>query len=309
MNLNDEVICGYLVTKEQKQMNQIFLEMLQEFDRLCKKHNIQYYMYFGGLIGTVRHKGFIPWDDDIDVVVHRKDFDRLSRMTQEEFGAEYPYFLQNPATDPLNVESLIRLRRSDTTSIRRLDWREINRVSSGAPYNMGICLAIFPLDNVPKSRFAQKLQYVSSKTLSAILYRAYEPPKARPLRWFLCRIPVSIIGYQKFFALRHLPYRLCRKNKSSLVQTFAGFYPENTLYCAEDLKEMLLLPFEDILVPAPVGYDRILRTTYGDYTQFPPENKRRPPHPSITLCHTPYTEAVEMLRRGELELPDEWHVT
>ena len=309
MNLNDEVICGYLVSKEQKRANQIFLELLQEFDRLCKKHGIQYYMFFGGLIGAVRHKGFIPWDDDIDVVVSRKDFDRLSRMTQEEFGAEYPYFLQNPTTDPGNVETLIRLRRSDTTAMRKLDWREAGRISSDAPYNMGLCLAIFPLDNVPKSRFAQKLQFSSSKILSAVLYRAYEPPRDKLFRWLLCRIPVSILGYRKFFALRHLPYRLCRRNKSGHVQVLDGFYPgECTRFCAEDFDNVLMLPFEDISVPAPAGYDRILRTNYGDYMQFPPEDRRHPPHGVLTLCDTPYTEAIEKLRCGEISPPEEWHL-
>ena len=310
MNFNDEVICGYLVTKEQKQANRIFLELLQEFDRLCKKHGIQYYMYFGGLIGAVRHKGFIPWDDDIDVVVPRKDFDRLSRMTQEEFGTEYPYFLQNPKTDPHNIESLIRLRRSDTSSIRKRDWREARRVPAGAPYNMGLSLAIFPLDNVPKGKLAQKLQIAASKVLISVLYRAYEPPMDAPLRWFICRVPAAILGYERFFALRHLPYRLCRKNKSGLVQVFEGLYSgQKLVYHTEDHEETLLLPFEDIVVPVPAGYDRILRTSYGDYTQFPPEDKRRPPHPAITLCDTPYTEAIEMLRQGTLKPPAEWHLT
>jgi len=309
MNLNDEVICGYLVTKEQKQVNQVFLELLQEFDRLCKVHGFQYYMQFGGLIGAIRHKGFIPWDDDIDLVVPRKDFDRLATMTQEELGAKSPYFLQNPVTDPGNIGTLIRFRRSDTTSIRNYDWTEIQRTKSGAPYNMGIGLALFPLDNYPKGKLAQKLQLKASSTLSAILFRAYRPARENPIRWLICRIPVSILGYKNFFMLRHLPYRMCRKNRSGFVQSLHGLYDQSTLYHEEDFKEIVMLPFEDCTVPAPAGYDRVLRVTYGDYTQFPPEEHRHPPHGELVSCDIPYTEMVEKLRSGEVSTPEEWHLT
>lgn len=306
MNLNDEVICGYLVTAEQKRINQCYLDLLREFDRLCKENNLTYYMFFGGLIGSIRHKGFIPWDDDIDLIMPRRDFERLACMTQEQFGTKAPYFLQNPVTDPGNVESLIRMRRSDTTYIRNVDWDCARKIPEGAPYNMGLGLSILPLDNVPKGKLAKKLQFAVSGILTSMLYRAYDPANEKPLRRMICRIPAVLLGYKNFFLLRHLPYRLCRKNRSGMVQVFDGLYRSSTAYMAEDFAETVLLPFEDMMVPAPIGYDRILRQTYGDYMQFPPEEKRRPPHGSLVSCDIPYTESVAGLRSGATPFPEEW---
>ena len=306
MNLNDEVICGYLVTKEQKRINQCYLELLREFDRLCREHDLKYYMFFGGLIGCVRHQGFIPWDDDIDLIMPRRDFERLACMTQEQFGTKAPYFLQNPVTDPGNVESLIRMRRSDTTYIRSVDWECAKKAAVGSPYNMGLGLSILPLDNVPAAPAMKKLQFAVSGVLTSMLYRAYEPAGEKPFRRLICRIPAVLLGYKNFFLLRHLPYRLCGKNRSGTVQVFDGLYRSSTAYQAEDFRETVFLPFEDMMVPAPAGYDRILRQTYGDYMQFPPESKRHPPHGSLVSCDTPYTESVAGLRSGAIPIPEEW---
>ncbi len=309
MNLNDEVICGYLVTAEQKRINRCYLELLQEFDRLCREHNLKYYMFFGGLIGAARHKGFIPWDDDIDLIMPRRDFERLACMTQERFGAKEPYFLQNPVTDPTNIDTLVRFRRSDTTSIREEDWDDLVTKKIDPPYHLGLGLSILPLDNVPRGKFAKKVQLTVSKVLSSVFYRAYEPAGEKPFRWFISRIPAALLGYKNFFLFRHLPYRLCGKNRSGMVQVFDGFYHGSTAFMAEDFEETVLLPFEDMMVPAPAGYDRILRQTYRDYMQFPPEDKRRPPHASIFSTDTPYPETVASLRRGEIPFPEEWHLS
>lgn len=306
MNLNDEVICGHLVTTEQKKTNLVFLDLIQEFERLCREHDIQYYMFFGGLIGAVRHKGFIPWDDDVDLIVPRKDFNRLACMTQKQFGAKEPYFLQNPVTDPASIDTLVRFRRSDTTSIREVDWEDLETKKIDPPYNLGLGLTILPLDNVPRGKISKRVQFCVSGVLSAMFYRAYEPASEKPFRWFISRIPAVLLGYRNFFLLRHLPYRLCGKNRSGMVQVFDGFYRSSTAFEIEDFREVIQLPFEDITVPAPIGYDRILRRTYGDYMQFPPEEKRCPPHNAISSADTAYPETIARLRSGEMSVPEDW---
>lgn len=299
MNLDDEIICGYPVSSERKHINAVFLEMLQQFDSLCKANGITWWLVFGGLIGAARHKGFIPWDDDIDVAVPRPDFDRLLSMTNEQFGAKSPYFLQNPVNDPGNVESLLRFRRSDTTCIRPADYTEILRTSDGAPYNMGLCLAIFPVDNYPKSKFVQKLQLKTSGVLTSMIYRAYEPPEDKPFKYFICHTALKLMGPKNFISFRHWPYRWCRKNRSGKMQIFGHYYNGCTVYDASVFSGTLMLPFEDMEVPAPEGYVRFLETTYGDFMSFPPPEKRGG-HNAYESYNTPYLVSVEKIRSGEI---------
>lgn len=304
MNLDDEVICGHPVTAERKRINAVFLDLIQEFDRLCKACGVTWWMMFGGLIGAVRHKGFIPWDDDIDVAVPRKDFDRLLSMTNAQFGAKDPYFLQNPVNDPGNVESLLRFRRSDTTCIRPVDYQELMRHETGAPYNMGLCLAIFPIDEYPRSPLAVKAQVAISGVLTSMMYRAYDAPGDKPFRWFVCHTALKLMGPRRFMSFRHWPYRWCRKNRSGKVQSFGHYYSQGTVFDAADFSGTVLLPFEDIEVPAPAGYDRCLRATYGDYMILPPPEQRFAFHGAYESWDTPYLISAERLRAGEITLPE-----
>ncbi|MGM9615749.1 MAG: phosphorylcholine transferase LicD [Oscillospiraceae bacterium] len=303
--MNDEVICGYLVTAEQKKKNAVYLDLLAEFGRLCEKAGIQWWMHFGNLIGAVRHKGFIPWDDDIDLALPRQDFDRLAAMTNEEFGAEEPYFLQNPVTDPGYVEALLRFRRSDTTYIVPWNWRETKAQADDCPYNMGMCLALFPVDNVPKHPAMRRLQSAAVGSINSLMYRAYAPRGERPVRRFVGRCFAAVLGRDGFSRFSSLPYRLVRKNRSGKLQTLGGRLPENTYYDEADFAGTLMVPFEDLMVPIPVGYDDILRTSYGEYMEFPPVEKRCPPHEGIMDPETPYRETVRRLRAGELSFPED----
>ena len=302
MNLNDEVICGFLVTAEHKHINAVYLDLMQEFDRLCRENGFTYWLIFGGLIGAVRHKGFIPWDDDIDLAMPRKDFDALQKMTSEDFGAREPYFLQNPTTQPGRETILIRFRRSDTTNIRKTDWENIRR-NNGTDENLGISLAIFPLDNYPKTELGFKLQRGLFQ-LSFAIMEHYHSEKHGFLH-LAARCIVGLVGERNFSILRH-SYRLSRKNRSGKVHCFHTFYPTfDTHYDAADFSQTVYLPFEDIQVPAPVGYDDVCRVTYGNYMEFPPPEARRMEHGGVVRWDMPYKEAVRQLLSGEMIFPGE----
>ena len=302
MNLNEEVLCGFRVTEEQKHINAVYLDLMREFDRLCKQNGLTYWLVYGGLIGAVRHKGFIPWDDDIDLMMPRRDFDRLQKMTSAEFGAEEPYFLQNATTQPERETILLRLRRSDTTNIRGTDWENI-RKNGGTTENLGISLAVFPLDNYPRHDWVFRFQRGLFQ-LSFIILKHYHSEKRGPLR-FAARCIVGLIGKRRFNIIRQA-YRLTRKNRSGKVHSFHTFYPgSNTLFDAEDFRETVYLPFEDMLVPVPAGYDHLCRVTYGDYMELPPVEARRLPHGGVVRWDMPYREAVRRLLDGELAFPEE----
>ena len=94
--LQEETVCEFFVDSTRKKIWAIELDILIEFDRICKKHGLKYFLMCGTLLGAIRHKGFIPWDDDIDVAMPRDDFNKLNTL-QDEF--KHPFFLQTPLTD------------------------------------------------------------------------------------------------------------------------------------------------------------------------------------------------------------------
>ena len=290
MNLNDEIICGHFVSAEKKRANAMYLEMLREFDRLAKKANITYWVFGGALIGAVRHKGFIPWDDDVDLLVPRKDFDRLLRMSNEEFGAKEPYFLQTPHTDPSFQQRILRFRRSDTSYITQYDLDMIKK-GGGKVYNMGLALAIFPLDNYPKSRLLQTLQ--AKIAHMGVDYRTDGGQvKKKPLLNAMMKLASAVMSEKLVVKTIHNMYRICGQNRSGLVHCFHGFYETSDIWPVEVFRDTVMLPFEDTEIPAPAGYHEMLTLAYGDYMQLPPPEKRVDKHQDFMSADISYIEAL-----------------
>ena len=140
----EEVRSGYLVSAETKALWAVLLDLLVEYDRVCRKHNITYYLDGGTLLGAVRHKGFVPWDNDIDVIMTRREYDRLCQVADEEFAK--PYFWQTNYTDLGSARRHGQLRNSLTTAILTSEMEEGE--ATGA-FNQGVFMDIFILDEVP----------------------------------------------------------------------------------------------------------------------------------------------------------------
>ena len=107
----EEVRCDYLVTEEYKKIWAVEIDLLLKLDSICRKHGLRYFLMYGSLLGAVRHGGFVPWDDDLDVIMPRDDYEKLQSLASE---FEHPYFLQNPYTDSESFFSNTRLRNSNT---------------------------------------------------------------------------------------------------------------------------------------------------------------------------------------------------
>ena len=123
-----------------QEIQQVSLDILKDVHAFCEKHKIRYSLAYGTLIGAIRHQGFIPWDDDIDLMMFRSEYDKLCEVATKEF--EKPYFFQTEYTDHGSLRGHAQLRNSMTTGILKseLPWRY--------PFNQGIFMDIFPLDNV-----------------------------------------------------------------------------------------------------------------------------------------------------------------
>ena len=138
-----------ITQQELEQVKKVSVDMLIDFDEFCKKHNLQYAISYGTALGAVRHGGFIPWDDDVDVDMPIKDYNKFVKLWTK-FGDKQKYFLQTKKTDPHILLSFHRLRKIGTT------W--IDPGCQEIPIHWGIPIDIFPVYNLPKGKRLRKIQ-------------------------------------------------------------------------------------------------------------------------------------------------------
>ena len=159
----EEIRCGYTVTEKTKRVWAVQLAMLDEVERICRKYGLRYFADSGTLIGAVRHGGYIPWDDDIDLVMLREDYEAFL----EAALAELPEYLslQTVYREKNYLRGHAQLRDSRTTGCNEEDKR--------AGYNCGIFIDIFPLDNVPEGRLRARFWAAQIKLAWMVLYSWY----------------------------------------------------------------------------------------------------------------------------------------
>lgn len=275
---------------EINELQKIQLSMLKDFDAVCQKHRISYQLFSGTALGAVRHKGFIPWDDDIDVVMLREDYERFFNSASKELDSN-KYYVQREFSEHWPM-FFSKLRLNGTTYIEKYH-------SHDARIHQGIYIDIFPCDNLSDSRLMQKLQYIASKIVIAksLYARGYET-NSTVKKCFMqfCRI------------LPTEPFkRLCirRNDSSSLkVHTFFGGGKkfERSIYLREWFEQSVKMRFEDSEFPVSAHYDEMLRVMYGDYMVMPTlEQRVCKRHAAIVDINKPYTFHLEEQRNMKIE--------
>ena len=245
------------------------LEIFQEFDRLCTQNGLKYYVIAGTLLGAVRHKGFIPWDDDIDVAMPRKDYERLGEICRRELGEAF--FFQSVDTDPDYPYLFNRLRKNGT-EVDELAFRRITM-------HKGVYIDIFPLDGCPAKDWSGKLFFKWVEQLHCAVMAAANPDFVcgykkcymRALHGVLRRLPRPVR-----FALWNMTWSvvnaLCKKKLCTVCGRHG--YPAES-YQAVWFDETVQLEFEGRMLPAPAGWDAMLTNLYGDYMTPPSEEERK----------------------------------
>lgn len=245
----------YEVSAEMKKVWAVELDMLQELLRVCQKYNLRIWAEAGTLIGAVRHHGFIPWDDDIDMAMPREDYDMLMEIGPKEFS--HPYFFQNIYTDPYYRNRHSQLRNSETTAYGE-DYKSYR-------CNSGIFIDIFPLDDMPQSprliakhfgkmrKAKQRLKF-TQKALSWL---------PRPIYMFLRKHVDSLSEtalYKRYEdVVREVDTNKC---KSFCLACSTGLDP---LISKHWYRETLWVDYEYIKMPIPVDYHEVLTMRFGDY--------------------------------------------
>lgn len=246
------------------------LEMMDYVHDVCRDHGITYFLMFGSLLGAVRHKGFIPWDDDFDICMPKDDYRRFIEIVR----SRNEYGIVNPDTNPDYYFAFSRLSDPKTKLVFR-DIREI--------HGLGVFIDLFPIHEAPPKEEipAWSAQYFALGRK----VRLTTPSSARYQHLSFRKQLGRILHFPKRMKLgvRHFPEY--RREWLDLLERYNGTDSE---YCAignafhictrKFFGESVLLPFEGREYCAPRDYDFVLRELYGDYMQLPPPEKRRSFH-------------------------------
>lgn len=255
--LEEENRSGYVVAAEMKQAWAVQMDLLAQLINVCESHNLKVWVSDGTLLGTVRHHGFIPWDDDIDVMMLRDDYDKLMAIGNDAFEA--PYFLQNAYSDTDYYYGHAQLRNSNTAAIRPHD--------SFQPYNLGVFIDIFVLDAVPEDESIRLKTLKESNRIrrflkaknTNLLYSGRLTLAARKLK---ARRAVKKQGWQNIYKrsediLRSVSLKDCR---FVAARSHSG---DRDLFDKHIYDETVWMDFEFMKVPAPKGYHEYLVEQYG----------------------------------------------
>ncbi|MCI8650785.1 MAG: LicD family protein [Anaerotruncus sp.] len=246
------------------------LDILLEFQRVCEKSGLCYYLTAGTLLGAIRHKGFIPWDDDIDVAMPRQDYDRLVQLAPQIFSEKYVY--QEYRTEPNFPFYFAKLRKRGTIAEEPI-LRAIKM-------EQGCYIDVFPLDWCPDKSKIATLFFKGIELLNcAILARVSTEFVCKYKKYYM-RLLWSILkrfsNRYLFFlreVLRNIAKWMATGKKLCTVGGSYG-YPKE-VYCSEWWERAIPIEFEGYIFPAPAGWDMLLQSMYGEYMVLPPEKERR----------------------------------
>lgn len=252
-----------------KKLQKTEREIFRYFVQLCEKHQITYYMFGGSLLGTVRHQGFIPWDDDIDVAMFRKDFEILEKILEEEKSEQYYLVSTQNEKDYFLYFPKLMLRG---TKFKEW-WAE------QVHFETGIFIDIFIIDGLPENCIRQKLHILKTRFLSRMLAIATLKFQGYPKR---IQLPVNIL--HTLFGWTHLSKEFLKRKTINALGKYdakesgecfcVATVPYPPVWKIEDFIPGREGVFEGMTVQIPNHSDQLLKNFYGDYMKLPPENER-----------------------------------
>lgn len=270
--------------EELKKLHNELLPLLIEVDRICKNHNIKYFLSDGTLLGAVRHKGFIPWDDDIDIHMLRNDYEEFCEICKNELNHNL-FFTQTQKTDE-NYNWVYGKLRLKNTSYIRAGQEHLKQ-------DTGIFIDIFPIDNISNNKFMQYLSKTICKVCRKILWSSVGArTEGRLLRRMLYK-SLSIIPRCLTIKVFETFSKLYNNKNTSLLTSNNLEYRNDKRYVfkREWYEEVINLEFEGYEFCAPIGYENILHLTYGDYMKLPPKYQR---HGRCYASYIKFSDGTEL---------------
>ena len=244
-----------------RRMQLLILKIIKYIDELCVKNSIDYYLLAGSSLGAVRHKGFIPWDDDLDIVMTVDNYNQFVEVCKYQIDTKSFYFQQGEKDWPLPF-SKIRLKGTYIREIENCDLEKCNQ---------GIFVDIFRLDNVSNNRCIAWWQYFCSKVFLtySLRERKYTSASLKKKILIYFSFPLKIKSIRQFFK------RQVEKYNNRETDYYGFFYGRSKHKNAIMRKNIYgtpqRMPFEDMFLPVQENVHEYLSIFYGDYMQLPPE--------------------------------------
>ena len=244
--------------EELKELKEVEMEILDYFVSFCKKNNLKYYLIYGTLLGAVRHKGFIPWDDDIDVCMPPQDYQKFLQL----FKSNDKYFLQNVKTEKYYHTIFSKIRKNNTCMVEE-EWQYLN-------IHKGINIDVFPMIPYPENRFDKFIFNIKIR-LALLLVSKNNKPNS---------LKTKII----FNLLKLIPRKVTNKTVQKIINSVLNYNKSfnnyiiasnvNLNFKKEWFDKDILVKFEDRKYKIPVNYDEILKVCYNDYMRLPKKEDR-----------------------------------
>lgn len=269
--------------KTLRKLHVVQLELLEVIDTICRKNNIKYSTAFGTVLGAVRHKGFIPWDDDIDIIMPKKDYDKLIEILKKD--CPEGYYLLMP---DINVEYI-----SLVTKFVKEGTLFIPEIEKQMKCERGIGLDIFPLNNIADNEIERKKQFRDAWFWGRIMFLRgvakpdipYKGIKKKLAEFVCCCTHYVLVLFQikQSYILKKYLEAVTRYNyiDTEKVTSFEDASFENNIIKLNQIFPCVRVPFENIMVNIPKDYEEYLTKIYGDYMKLPPVEDRKNHYPYI----------------------------
>lgn len=262
-----------------KRLQQEELGVLKEIIRVCEKHNITYFALFGTAIGAVRHKGFIPWDDDIDIGMLRKDYEHFLKVAPKEFKGKYK--ISGPDTKEKYYNLIPNVSKVGTRLCTQYDHGR---------YHVGILVDIFPYDGLAEDKKDRKRQIACTsfwRRLNMVRNVNFFTNSVSKKGNFIPRL-ASLIAHclaqavpGTFIYRQYLKHATAYNGRSSMVTQLCDSGTMESVLSIDELLPVKKIPFEDFELCVPKANEKILSQMYGDYMQMPPPEKRQNHYPYL----------------------------
>lgn len=254
------------------------LEMGKYFVSFCEENKLLCYLCGGGAIGSLRHSGFIPWDDDLDFFMPREDYEKLALLWNEKANTK-KYSLVKANENLVDHNLFITIRDNDTTAIKPYQ--------KGLDISHGVALDIIPLDGCPSGDYQRKFQLMWGLIYSLFCAQVL-PEKHGGFKKKVSKILLSIFKSKK---IRYKIWKIAEKKMTKykfkdsdyITELCSGPYYMKKKYKKEWFIDKIYVDFEDTKMPIPIGYDGYLKTAFGDYMTLPPKEKQLPHHDLLFL--------------------------
>ena len=250
--------------KELRHLQLVILEIAKYIDKLCRDNGIEYFILGGSAIGAIRHKGFVPWDDDFDIIMDNKNYEKFCQVCRTQLDNDKYYFQEGEVDWPC-MFSKVKLRGTV--------FKEPSAYIDAAG-EQGIFVDIFKMDNSPSNRLSRLWQFCCAKYLLcySLYRRGFSNPSFAKRLLLIASLPLRL-DFLRLFLKKQV--EKWNKRDTKYCAYFYGPYRlSQCFFERSDFANSVYVPFEDTEFPVPVGYDHWLRHVFGDYMTPPPPKQQ-----------------------------------